>query len=181
MTRVGVDIDDVLYPWADTAHSLCEEAGITNGATITQWEFWRDYGCEAQTVWNLLDAATHNGGLYDREPYDGAAEALQQLTDAGHTVHLVTARGFLANGPLIRQLTCAWLERWSIPHHTLTFAQDKRVVPVDHFIDDSLRNYDQLHQHGVSVYLLNRSHNHVTPCHRRRVDSLQQFVQQVLT
>jgi hypothetical protein len=178
--RIGVDIDDVLMPWADTAHGICEAAGITNGATITHWEFWKDYGCDPQTVWDLLDHATVHGGLYDAAPYDGAADALQRLTDAGHTVHLVTARGFLANGPLIRQLTCAWLDQWSIPHDSLTFATDKRVVPVDHFIDDSLRNYDQLDSAGVDVHLLTRSHNQVTPCHRRRVDSLAQFVELVI-
>lgn len=180
MKRIGVDIDDVLFPWSDTAHSLCESAGITNGASITCWEFWLDYGCEPQTVWDVLDAATMNGGLYDGAPYDGAAEALQSLVDAGHTVHLVTARGFLTNGPLIRQLTCAWLERWSIPHHSLTFAKDKRLVPVDHFIDDSLANYDQLDGAGVDVHLLNRPHNLILPCDRRRVDTLEQFVAQVI-
>lgn len=180
MKRIGVDIDDVLMPWADTAHSLCEAAGVTNGASITCWEFWKDYGCEPQVIWDLLDHATVNGGLYDVDPYDGAAEALQRLQDAGHTVHLVTARGFLANGPLIRQLTCEWLDVHAIPHDTLTFSKDKRVVPVDHFIDDSLRNYDQLDAAGVDVHLLNRSHNQVQPCHRRRVDSLQEFVDQVI-
>lgn len=179
--RVGVDIDDVLTPWADTAHSICESAGITNGAKITRWEFWKDYGCEPGLVWDLLDQATVNGGLYDTPPYPGAIEQLQRLADAGCTIHLVTARGFMANGPLIRRLTCDWLETWPFPHDSLTFSKDKRVVPTDFFIDDSLKNYDQLAETGTRVYLLNRSHNQVGPDNRRRVDTLEEFVNEVLS
>jgi len=178
MSRVGVDIDDVLMPWAETAHGLCEAAGITNGASVTRWEFWKDYGCEPQAVWDVLNDATLRGGLYDVPPYAEAWFALERLHMEGHSIHLVTARGF--HGPhreLIRLLTVKWLREWTIPHDSLTFSMDKTVVGSDFFIDDSLRNYDALEAAGVSVFLLNRPHNQVDDgVYRHRVNTLHEFV-----
>lgn len=180
MCRVMLDLDDVIYPWSATAHAICEKAGITGGNKITQWEFWRDYGCDPDDVWTVLNHHTREGGLYDVPPYDDALPALTRLTDAGCGIHLVTARGF--QGPdrtLIRQLTCDWLAAWDVPHDSLTFSRDKRVVPTDYFVDDSLKNYDQLDEAGVCVYLLARSHNNASG-DRRRVGTLDEFVDEVL-
>lgn len=182
MSRVGVDIDDVLFDWYGRAHHVCTEAGITNDITPKSWHPFREYGCTDQQWYDALAAATLSGELYLGPPYDGAVKQVRRLAAAGHTVHIVTARGFLQHGDVIRKHTIEWLDHWGIEHDTLTFSKDKRVVPCDWFIDDSLKNYDQLAEGGrCRVFLLNRPHNQVAGyCHRRRVSTLEQFVDKVL-
>lgn len=182
MSRIGVDIDDVLTDWYGRAHYLCTEAGITNGITPRSWHPFREYGCTDQLWYDVLALGTLSGELYGGPPYDGAVEQVTRLADAGHTIHIVTARGFLAHGHEIRKQTIDWLNHWGIPHDTLTFSPDKTVLTTDWFIDDSIKNYQALDAAGCrGAYLLNRSHNEVSGhCTRRRVDSLAEFVDKVL-
>jgi hypothetical protein len=177
--RVGIDIDDVLYPWYDVAHQICTRAGITNGATPTSWQPFHEYGCTDQQWFDALAAATLTGELYSAAPFPGTPEQLSRLIDAGHTVHLVTARGFMQNGTEIRQSTIEWLDDWSIPHHSLTFAKDKRAVLTDVFLDDAAHNYDQIDDH-TEVWLLHAPHNVSARAGRRSVPSVAAFVDLIL-
>lgn len=177
--RVGIDIDDVLYPWYDVAHRVCEAAGITGGVTPTSWNPYLEYGCTDQDWFDSLAAATLSGELYGADPFPDVIDQLERLVDAGHTVHLVTARGNLAHSVVIREATVLWVARHQVPHHSLTFADDKRAVLTDVFLDDAPHNYDQLDGH-TEVWLLDARHNHDHRAGRRRVASVAEFVDQVL-
>lgn len=175
--RIGLDIDDVLFPWSQHAHAACERAGITNGASITRWRFFEDYGCTADEFWDVVNAE-YQAGMLSREPYPGVVALLDAARNAGHSVHLVTARGF--EGPLaelIRTTTATWSTQ--IPHDTLTFAKDKSLVKVDAFLDDSAANVESLLEHGVDAYLHDQPHNrsHVG---LPRVADLREFLEAVL-
>lgn len=177
--RIGVDIDDVLYPWYERAHEVSVAAGIANGATPTSWSPFDQYGCTAEEWYAALAEATRDGRLYGADPYPGVVEALARIQDAGHVVHLITARGFLQHGELIRKLTCDWLYDHHIPHDTLTFSKRKAVVTTDHFIDDSEKNVRELAAAGVDVSLMNQPHNqHVTGFNR--VNHISEFVERIL-
>lgn len=177
--KIGIDIDDVLFPWYAGAHRACEAAGITNGVTPRTWTPSDEYGCSLQDWLDVLAAVTLDGTLYGGEPYPGAADALTRLHDAGHTIHLVTARGFLQHGNLIKRQTVDWLDRYAIPHDTLTFSKDKTLVPVDVFADDSERNVRQLTAAGTPVCLIEAEHNgHVI--HEWRAATITDFVNDVL-
>lgn len=155
--RIGLDIDDVLFPWSDHAHAASVAAGITNGREITQWRMHLDYGCTADEWWDVINAA-YEAGMLDRRPYDDVEETLIGLRGAGHTIHLVTARGF--EGPLaelVRRTTAAWV--LILPHDSLTFAKDKTTVRADVFLDDSIANVEALRAHGVDAYLRDQPHN----------------------
>lgn len=177
--RILVDIDDVLFPWFHNAHTLCEEAGITNGITPSQWECWLDYGCTMDTWLQVMEAGTLDGRLYGGDPYPGAVNALQALHDAGHSLHLVTARGFFAHGDLIRAHTVEWLATNAIPHDSLTFSKDKTFARVDVAIDDSVKNVVALEAAGVPTCLMDAPHNR-KHSHRWRVTSVVHFAQQLL-
>lgn len=178
--KIGIDIDDVLYPWYATAHLLCERAGITNGAKATTWAPHESYGCTRDQWHDVLAAGAISGELYNQTPYAGVAFQLLRLQAEGHTVHLVTARGFLANGDLIKRHTVEWLAEHRIPHDSLTFSKDKRLVVTDWFLDDAVHNYDQLLGH-TNVRLLVAEHNQSDPrCERLRVASVVEFVDLVL-
>lgn len=177
--RIGVDIDDVLFPWFDKAHDACVRAGVTNGITPSQWQCWMDYGCTEDQWLEVMRVATLDGSLYTGDAYPGAADALRSLRDAGHSIHLVTARGFFQHGDLIRKHTVEWLEVADIPHDSLTFSKDKTLVRTDVFVDDSWRNVEQLTAAGVHTWLVDAPHNH-TVTYPHRVPDVVEFARIIL-
>lgn len=177
--HIGVDIDDVLFGWYDRAHSLCMEAGITGGVVPTTWSPFVEYGCSEKAWWDVLAAGVRSGYLYSGEPIPGAPGALAELMDAGHQVHLVTARGFGEHGDMVREHTVAWLVDHEIPHHTLTFSTDKSVVRTDYFIDDNAHNIADVCAAGSRGFLNTRPWNaHVE--HTDRVDHVAEFAATIL-
>lgn len=180
MARIGVDIDDVIFPWYGRAHRASERAGITNGIEPRTWYPYREYGCTREQWFAALAGVTVGDcWLYDGEPSPGAVVALTKLREAGHTIHLVTARGYLANGHVIRAKTAFWLEEWAIPHDTLTFSQDKTVVQTDWFIDDNARNVSAVWEAGSRALLVDQPWNADVPWHDR-VGSIAEFAHIVL-
>lgn len=163
--RIIIDIDDVLFAWSKHAHEACLKAGVTNGAEITQWGFHKDYGITAAELWTVLLQAYRDGMLL-HPAITGTPYQLQRLRDHGHTVHLVTARGFeYGDGPsqgmgsFVRQQTAIWLQKWAIPHDSLTFTKDKSIVRGDVGLDDNLANCEQMSSVGVVAWLMETAHN----------------------
>jgi hypothetical protein len=129
------------------------------------WDLWADFAIE--------------GGYVHTAPYEGAVEALRWLMWEGHRIHLVTARGFMANADKIREWTPLWIEEFAVPHATLTFAQDKVAaqadlgVEFDSAIDDSPKNWGKLVEAGIPAFLMNHEHNRDADVpERARVDTL---------
>lgn len=177
--RIGVDIDDVLFPWYDKAHAACLAAGITNGVEPSTWTPSDEYGCTLQDWLDALEVATLDGSLYRGAPYPGAVDALDRLRAAGHSIHLVTARGFLVHGDLIRRHTVEWVAEYRVPHDTLTFSKDKTIVRADVFVDDSEKNIRELNAAGIPCCMVDAAHNrHVE--HDWRVASIAEFVDGLL-
>ena len=177
---VGIDIDDVLYPWYDTAHEICMAAGITNGRKPTTWAPHEEYECEHQAWIDALAGPTLDGSLYAAEPFSGVQEQLGRLRTEGHYVHLVTARGAWQHSEAVRAHTAAWVDKHAIPHDSLTFAQSKAGAgSFDFFLDDHVRNYNELDAAGVNVYLHTRPWNAQVD-DARRVPTLKAFVDLVL-
>lgn len=178
--RLGIDVDDVLFPWSKVAHDMCELAGITNGKVITQWAFQHDYGCTSEVLWAVLHDAYRLGMLLDTPPIEGAAEALAALRAAGHSIHIGTARGFEGElGSLVRRDTAEWFHRFGLEHDSLTFTKDKRVLAVDVFADDGPQNLSLLQDAGVYTYLVDSIHNQQAE-HPRRVLSIIEFADAIL-
>lgn len=159
MAAVGVDVDDVLYGWFAAAHRLSVAAGITGGVEPTSWAPYEDYGCTQEAWHEVLADGASTGDLYHDEPLPDAISSLQALKDAGHTVHLVTARGQLANGHLIREHTVRWIFNHQVPHDTLTFSHVKSIVRCDYFIDDNLDNIRDVTQSRTVGLLVDRPWN----------------------
>jgi len=181
--KIGVDIDDVLYPWYDTAHEVCVRAGITNGVTPTQWDVPADYGCTLEEWIATLQGGTLDGSLYSGPPYPGVLRSLERLVEAGHTIHLVTARGWLQHGHEIKRHTVAWLREWEVPYSSLTFSRDKTILAADVFVDDSPTNYDTLWQAGLACFLIDQPWNQDVPAFfdGSRVLSFNHFTELVMS
>lgn len=182
---VGFDIDDVLHPWGATAHELCRLAGLHDGTPTYGWKMWEAYGCTEEQWGEVIGRAVVEGGLYDVPPIPGSVEALRRLYWEGHRIHLVTARGFLTNGELIKQHTRDWLPEHAIPHNTLTFSKDKAAVArelgLDYFLDDGVHNFEQVDREApnTQAYLLSAAHNldYYTPF---RLETVDEFVDLIL-
>lgn len=157
--KIGLDYDDVIFPWSRYAHEACEAAGITNGKQVTQWAMYLDYGCTSEVLWRALDGA-YLGGMLLRQPYEGVQEVLADLRDAGHTIHIATARGFEGRmATLVREHTVQNIADYGIPHDSLTFTKDKTIIGADVFLDDSIPNVVALRAAGVDAYLNDQCHN----------------------
>lgn len=187
---IGVDVDDVLYPWYETAHKLCEKAGITNGIRPKTWRMADEYGCDIDLWANTLKAGALTGEMYGQPPIPGAVEALRRLMFAGHRIHLITARGTAAWQPPeekaeIHRQSLAWFEEYAVPHDTVTFASDKATLAVDnnldYFIDDGVHNFQDLEMRAKNCvpYLLTAPHNgdFYTPF---RLETMDEFAELVI-
>lgn len=189
---IGFDVDDVIVPWMRPAHHLCVEAGLCDVGDWPQtYHPWTDYGCEYEDWLKVIGEGIRLGTLYRENPYPGVVEAMNKLwrhdrpndLRYGVRVPLVTARatGDWPWAEECKQHTYAQLERCGVPYSWLTFTRDKTSVRSDYFIDDSLRNYDELDAAGVRVFLQNRPWNEIPEGDdRRRVDSVAEYVDIVL-
>lgn len=165
MIHAMIDIDDVLFPWADSIHQRAHIAGLHDGTKpYSSWSMWEDYGCSKEAWLEVVDKATADG-MYHEPPMPGQVEALRRLWWEGVQIHLVTARGFMAYADEIRAWTHDWVEEFAVPHHTLSFAKDKVAeqavlgVRFDYAIDDGVHNFVALREDGIRALLVDRPHN----------------------
>lgn len=160
-----IDIDEVIFPLIDSIHDLAFEAGLHDGTQpCSAWQAWEQYGCRQDQYWDLWVTFAARDGYTKTPPIQHQLEALRHLYFEGHTINLVTARGFMANADKIRKWTPEWIEEYAVPHHTLTFAKDKagaqRILGAyDLAVDDSPKNYESLLDAGVNVWLQDHTHN----------------------
>jgi hypothetical protein len=174
-----VDIDDVIFPLIDQIHGIAQRRGYHDGSVGPEWDA-EQYGVPVDDYWDLWREFTSSDGYMLTEPSSDALTALRRLLWSGHRIHLVTARGFMANAEMIRTWTPQWLEEYAVPHSSLTFSQNKPGaqaelgVTFDFAIDDHPKNYAALDAAGVQVYLLDHHHNRLADV-ERRVSSVEEW------
>lgn len=174
--RIGLDVDDVLFPFSRIAHALCVQAGVANGREVDRWEMHESYGCTRAEVWDDVLYPAYAEGMLLNAPYAGTRAILTALRDDhGHSVHLVTARGYEPRyGGMVREHTSRWLETYELPFDSLTFTKDKTDVRTDIFLDDSVKNVKRLVEHGTNAYLADQPHNR-SDTYLHRVADLAEF------
>lgn len=184
--KVVFDIDDVLMPWAEKVHQACVAAGLNpENREWTQWSMWDDYGCSKEEWIEVVNGLAKPGGLYHAPAYPGAVEAVRRVCEAGHEVHLVTARGFHDHAEQIREWTREWVRSNDLPGF-LDFAEKKGVavskIKATHAIDDRFENCAEMVGAGADVYMMNQPHNKsaLWP-ESRRVSSVSEFVDRILS
>lgn len=172
--RIGLDIDNCMYPFVERFRELCLADGIGTPywfSDESKYEFFEAWGMGRQVFDDLCNEFVDAGELYWwGTPLEGCVEVLTRLHDDGHELHVVTRRQF---GSHPEDATRSWLLNHNIPHDSLTFSADKTCVPTDIFIEDNLDNYDALEAAGTCAVLMNHDWNQDTPGvnARRRVYS----------
>jgi hypothetical protein len=179
--RLVVDIDDVLYPWYEIAHTICDERGVTNGnRPAADYNPYTAYGITREEWFSALEPATLSGALYAGEPSPGVIESLRNLQGEGHTIHLATARGWLPHGAIIKAHTARWLYEWGVPYDSLSFTRDKTILDGDVWVDDSPKNYDAVWNRANVCYLVSQPWNMSVDAGIFRVEDFNHFAQTIL-
>lgn len=139
--RVGVDIDDVLYPWwramglwRHVHRGVPLETMVDLPSAYHHGTGWYDDPAEFEA--DMVEAGTLGGILLSHPPMDDVTQ-LQRLVDAGHEVRLVTARN-----PRQEDLTRRWVEHYRVPHHAVVHTKAKGAEGLDWHLDDALHHVD---------------------------------------
>lgn len=180
---IMIDVDDVIVPWFETVNQRCIERFGYDGSrgVCNVWAMHEFYGVPREEWEAIVISATQDGLYTSTEPLPYSVEAMNRMKFQGHRLHVVTARGFMANGDNIRRWTKEYLENFGIAHDTLTFAKDKAAamdwlgVTFDYAIDDGVHNFVRLQEVGVNVWLQDAPHNREFDAGYRRVASLWEF------
>lgn len=173
--KIGIDIDDVIYPWYTQAHKVIEAQGGTGGVVPKTWYPYIEYGMSRDEWRDRLGAATIDGSLFlQGEPIEGAVEAVELLGRIGH-VHFITSRGYLPSGAVAQAQTVLWLAGHGFAYDALTFTESKGDVDIDFMVDDMIRNLEACRNRGAAGALINRSWNADDETDFPRFDSLLDF------
>lgn len=173
---VMFDWDDVVQPLAVRLHEKAHEMGLHDN-TKKALEIWHgnvQYGCAEEVWYSVFDELMYEGWYHNGALIPGVVDQMRRLKAAGHRLHILTARGFMAHAEEIREATYHIIEQNKVPVDTITFDKDKVNGMIsslggwtppdarpsfDFAIDDGSHNYEALDDAGVKVYLLEVPHN----------------------
>ncbi len=145
------------WPWDLTQHPLVEQAGLTQ-----------------EDTWQIFHAIHNDPTLHDADPLDPhAIPVLEQLTEAGHRVDIVTARSKESRAP-----TRTFLDRNQIPHRDLVMGA-RTKTGYDILIDDLPQHVQKAADHGALALLMDQPYNQAYPADTNpyRVDGFQHVAQ----
>lgn len=163
-----VDLDNVVYPWAEVMAVLVAKEGLTDRhpAELLQlyksWSIWDDWQIPKggfDFVWEKAISDKEMWGVGNEGARSitshaimRASTALWTLSDREWHIHLITHRlnKFRLHDQAVIN-TAEWLKQENIPYRSLTFTEDKNSVMGDVIIDD---NPDNLLNHPAPVKIL---------------------------
>ena len=181
--RIGVDLDGCCYDYTGAVMRYLASIGQPRPfPESSEWGWYVAWGMTDEEFWSHANAGVEAGIIYAGPFFDGAADALRDLHDAGHELHFKTAR-WTGDGSRAEELTLDCLAENEIPYDSLTFGHDKTAGPeCDLFVEDNVGNYDALEEVGVEPWLITQPYNLDQPGGkvRRRVSSLVEFADMVL-
>jgi len=179
---VGVDCDEVIYPFVNQFRSHMVEARGHDPATLPEPTVWR-----LGQAWGMTDdewdqeftAAIKSGVLFgEGEPIEGAVPGLMRLHEAGHSIFVVTGRDIEGAKAEAAIHTHRWLSNLGVPFSGVIISHDKGIVQTDIFFEDFHHHYDDLDDEFETLpILMTRPWNIEHP--GRRVDDWGEFVEAV--
>ncbi|MGW5267214.1 5' nucleotidase, NT5C type [Rhodococcus sp. NPDC003994] len=163
MATIGIDLDGVLYDFGTAIADYYSRAHGVRRDTLpapTHWHFYRDWGLTDDDFRQLCNDAADARQLWERHiVHRDDNIALRRLRDAGHRIHIITARDAGTDPAITRIATIQWLYWNDVPHDNITFSKDKTVVTTDWFLEDNVGNYDALDAAGSRPVLIDRAWN----------------------
>lgn len=173
---VMYDYDDIVVGLIPALHQKAHEMGLHDNTeeALATWHGHLQYNCTEEDWWSVFDALMVEGWYYNAPAIPGVVESMHRLKAAGHRIHILTARGFMAHADEIRKATYKNIEALELPVDTITFNKNKVEGMIsaldgwtppdarptfDFALDDGPHNYEDLDGAGVNVYLLELPHN----------------------
>lgn len=164
---IGLDIDNVLYPWSTVMTRWVERRkGLAPGTLddhALSWTWYKDqWGMTSEEFLEHFTAGVHAGVIFSEgDPSPGSVSCVRRLAAAGHRLHYVTDRAIA--GVSVEhawQVTHRWLHDHGFPVDSLTITPDKASVGTDVFLDDAPHNIDALFAAGHPAPLVwDKPHN----------------------
>jgi len=143
---ISVDLDGVVYDFCGQFRNylhLRDGKPLDEMPPPTVWDFWEQWRLSKDEFVARFREFGATSGFARGEPMPDAVKTLHQLTDEGHHVRIVTARGCEGRtlDPYykcsVTASTIAWLYEHNIPYSDLYFTNAKADVVADVFIDDA--------------------------------------------
>ncbi len=166
--RIGVDVDDVL---ADFSSPLVSYLNAIYGTSFAYDAMHSPY---FERVWKIPSVtmkthlndfvATH---IYALEPCRGASDSLASLVDAGHELHVVTARAHSIKDQTIRWIDGHFKGVFVECHLTNQYAEGPKTTKpdvcsnegIELIIDDNLEHVYSCLRKSVKVVLFGQPWN----------------------
>lgn len=162
--RVGFDLDGVGYNFGDSVRRYLEHTDRghlwKSGPTPEPfWDFYKDWGWTGKEFVEMCNDGADAGFIFTGPAREGFVDAVKRVKSLGHTIVIITDRGFGTTKEVSQGHTRDWLAQHEIPYDELHFSADKTIAPTDMFVEDKLENYDALVAAGVHTFLINRAWN----------------------
>lgn len=178
--HIGFDADGVLQSFHAGCNAFLKAEGhVGIKAEQNQWNFFEEWPEWTKSdFWKFVKRGVAANVIFNTPPLRGAVEAVNAVKDAGHKVHIITARGW--GDGVAEAVSEKWFATHGFKYDSLTFSFDKTVVWTDMYVDDKPENIDALLDAGTDAYLLTRPWNTYVK-ERKRVRSVGDFSRKVLS
>ncbi len=164
MASIGLDLDGVCYNFIRAMNTFILERHPELAEHIldldddSEWSWYKKWGwVDDQFVLAMQSACASRKLWWKGDCYEpDLRESIQGLRKAGHTIHVVTNRGYI---PRASDATHEWIYEHLGWVETITLAKSKTDVYHNYFVEDDLANYDALVHNGTRALLINRKYN----------------------
>ncbi len=177
MADITLDLDDCVYPCVQTIKQyLVDKRGYHHGDLITPhtWDLHEHWRLGYDELWTMIREGVQEGYIFTQGlPLSGSKYAIDELRKDGHKINFVTAR--VGRGKV--GMAKRWLKAHKIKYDSLTFSEDKTVVPADFSLDDRAENFVHLFHHS-HAFLMDQPWNRYDFT-SRRVYSMTDFLWRV--
>jgi hypothetical protein len=175
--KIGFDVDGVLANWVqaflDYAHKVTSKFGMTHNlphqaVNITTWNL----NGHDELIKLLFPVLAQDQQFWmSIRRYDEACRVMFEKQ--------IKPAAYITQRPIPSELTATWLKRNFFPPapvFTVDKAEDKQLLVknlgLTHFVEDRSDTADQMHDLGLTSYLLNRPYNVNWPTKAIRIMSI---------
>lgn len=160
---LGVDLDGVCGDYTTAFRDIvAADRGVDPASLPTErsWDF-HEWGLSPTEFERLHRKAVLEDRMFRTMPaFEGAADVLWRLSDAGVWIRIITHRLYVNWGHAIAVAdTVAWLDDAGIPYRDICFLGAKPEVEADCYIDDAAHNVLQLRDAGNRVIVFDAAYN----------------------
>lgn len=183
--RVGFDLDGVGYNFGDSVQRYLEMTGqghLWKSGPNPQpyWDFYKDWGWNGKQFVDFCNAGADAGVIFCGPVRPNFVETVKAVKALGHTVVIITDRGFGTTPEVSQNHTRNWLAQHEIPYDELYFSPDKTISPTDIFVEDKWENYENLMAVGTPTYLINRAWNVDKGESPNRINDISEYLPKVI-